>query len=566
MNSLVNLFLDEDGGSPRLPERDSSLANLFLDPDPKKAAPPPPPPSAVQFDETKVFWAMQDLPVEEAVKHFVICGCIGSGKTTAIDLLLQSIAPRFRADWKRPEQLVVFDGKGDLVPKLASMGLNLTDENVWFLNPFDQRTAVWHLAEAVNEPAMANHLAGLLIPQEKQSSAPFFADAAKRLVYAVLLALNRIAPGQWTLRDLLLALESKERIAAITDKHQRARAIAAGILNDERHALGVMSTMAVKLASFEEVAALWHTAPNARRFSIPEFLRRPGVLILGHDPVFNESLWPINAILLKALSKVILRGPETRMPSHWFVLDEFRAMEKVDCVRELLNLGRSKGASVTLGTQSTDGLVEVYGEQGANTILEQCTHKTFLRAGGPKTAEWAERFINKVRRIEQTVTETRGSSSSSTAVQYSLQDRSILTAGYFLNLDLPRPGGDFVGVHDVPALDCFLITRRPFERVISWRKPPAGIQPIERRTKVQDQHLQSWTEAEEARFLSEFAEPAPDSTPPEQPSAPAPGQPPGAAKTGPPPGQVNLPSPPTDDTNPDLYPFDSTADDPDLPK
>ena len=98
-------------------------------------------------------------------------------------------------------------------------------------------------------------------------------------------------------------------------------------------------------------------------------MQRPGVLILGHDPVFKESLWPINAMLLKALTQEILRADETRQPRYWFVLDEFRVMEKVDCLRELLNLGRSKGAAVTLGTQSIDGLEEVYGEQGTNTLL-----------------------------------------------------------------------------------------------------------------------------------------------------------------------------------------------------
>jgi hypothetical protein len=229
MSNLFDIIFQDDEGEP--PERESPRRRGFPDPDPQPAGAPPPRPCAVQFDERKVFWAMQDLPIEEAVKHFAICGCIGSGKTTAIDLLLQSIAPRFRAGWKRPEQLVVFDGKCDLVPKLAGLGLNVReesvrDQNVWLLNPFDHDTAVWHVAEAVNQPAMARYLASLLVPEEKGSVAPYFPQAAQQLVFCVLLALNRIAPGQWTLRDLLLALETKERIAAITEKHGRARSLA----------------------------------------------------------------------------------------------------------------------------------------------------------------------------------------------------------------------------------------------------------------------------------------------------------------------------------------------------
>ena len=560
---LAKVFLDPEAAptnSDAGPRKPSGLAKIFLDPDPKLTTPPPPPPCAVRFDETKFFWAMQDLPIEEAVKHSAICGCIGSGKTTAMDLLLQSIAPRFRAGWKRPEQLVVFDGKGDLVPKLAGLDLDVAHENVWLLNPFDERTAVWHFSEAVDQPAMARHLAGLLCPEEKGSTAPFFAQAAQQLVFGVILALNRVAPSQWTFRDLLLALETKERITAITEKHARARAVVAGILNDERHALGVLSTLATKLARFEEVAALWHTAPAARRFSVPKFLRGPGVLILGHDPVFKDSIWPINAILLKALTQEILRGRETREPRYWFVLDEFRAMENVDCLRELLNLGRSKGAAVTIGTQSIDGLVEIYGEQGANSILEQCTNKSFLRAGGPKTAEWAERFINKTRRVEHTVTKTSGSSGSSTAVQYSLHDRPILTAGYFLDLDLPQPGGQFEGVHDVPSQGSFLITQRPFAEVMAWRKPPSDIPSVQRRTNVQDQHLQAWSEAEEARFFGSLPPPV-EAPPAANKTSPPPAA---GAQTTPPPGKVNLPSQPANDHDPGLYGFDPNADPRDL--
>ena len=59
----------------------------------------------------------------------------------------------------------------------------------------------------------------------------------------------------------------------------------------------------------------------------------------------------ITAMLLKSLSKQILRGPESTLPKHWFVLDEFPAMEQVDSIHELVNRGRSKGASVLIGVQ-----------------------------------------------------------------------------------------------------------------------------------------------------------------------------------------------------------------------
>jgi len=533
MGMLDLLLGDPDGKGKRRRKKNGEL--IPSDPAaPPEAEPDEPPPCAVRFDEERVFWAMRDLPIKEAVKHFAVCGCIGSGKTVTIDLLLHSIAQRFQVHRKQPEQLVVFDAKGDILPKLDGMGLKFAAGNIWVLNPFDIRSAVWNLAEAIDRPAMARYFASLLVPEEKNSNAPFFHLAAQQLVFSVLRSLHKIKPGTWTLRDLLCSLETKERIAAIAERDPRARAAAASILGDERHCLGVLSSLSVRIARFEEVAALWHTNKNGKKFSIPEFLGRPGVLVLGHDPVLKESLWPINAIILKALTMEILRRAEESRPRYWFVLDEFRAMENVECIIDLLNLGRSKGVSVTIGTQSIDGLIAIYREEGAHAILEQCAYKTFLRAGGPKTAEWMENSINKQRELETVKTETRGPTGSSTSTQYTWQDRSILNAGFFLSLPMPNVSGEFVGVHDLPALNRFSITRRPFDTVLSWRKPPGKEKGLERRESVEEQEFKGWDEAEERTFFGQIShstetDPSPSTNPdpPKTPSPPAPPPSPG---------------------------------------
>lgn len=65
------------------------------------------------------------------------------------------------------------------------------------------------------------------------------------------------------------------------------------------------------------------------------------------------------------------------------MLDEFVAMGPIDCMPDLLRLGRSKGVSVLLGIQTVEGLRTVYGGYNiADDLLALCTYKTFLRAGG----------------------------------------------------------------------------------------------------------------------------------------------------------------------------------------
>lgn len=469
-------------------------------------------PCAITFDDKMVFWAMRNIPIAEAVKHFLVCGAIGTGKTTIIDLFLQSIAPRFKQDRTTPEQLIIFDAKCDIIPKLATLGFSLDEPsektNVWLLNPYDKRTATWSIAEAVATPLMAQHFAALLVPEEKHSNAPFFWTASRQLVYAVILALNRVAKGKWDLRTLLCALSSRERIAAVTEGHPRAKVLASAILSDTQHSSGVISTLATKLAPLEQVAALWHKPPQHRPFSISKFLKRPGVLILGNDPLLRESLWPITAMLLKSLSKQILRGPESKLPKHWFVLDEFPAMEQVDSIHELVNRGRSKGASVLIGVQGLDRLNELYGENGANDLLEQCSNKTFFRAGGPKTAEWIERYFGKYRRTESVYTESWSSTGRSASVQYQTAERSALLASFFMDLPFTGPGCPLVTVSDVPSLHKTFITRRWFDDINSWRKklPREGTDALQAREDELEQTLEEWDPDDIARICGPKSE------------------------------------------------------------
>jgi hypothetical protein len=286
-------------------------------------------------------------------------------------------------------------------------------------------------------------------------------------------------------------------------------------------AFSIVSTLAAKLGRFEQVAALWHSQEEPRHFRLrgtkdePGFLDRPGVLILGNDPVVRDSFWPFNAILLQALVHEVLRQPETHLPRFWFVLDEFRAMEKVDCIHDLLNRGRSKGAAVLLGIQSVEGLVDVYGENAAHDILSQCATKMFLRAGGPKTAEWAENFFVKIRHTEtvRSETETWGANHSRT-VQYAVQDRSKFLASYFLDLALPVRGATYAVVSDVPCLGETRITGRSFDTVLGWQFPAADLDDEAPRDAVEDQTLWPWNTGEEERFCGTAKTPDKPAEPP----------------------------------------------------
>lgn len=438
------------------------------------------------------------MPLKEACQHLSLIGTIGSGKTTLIRLFLQSIAPRFRKDWPGPpEQLVLFDAKTEIIPILAGMGLTAETTNLHILNPYDKRGVSWTIAESLQEPAMALNFATMVVPEEPHSSAPFFSHAGRDMVFAAILGLSQSLGVNWTLRDLILALDSHAHLVAVARNHPRAAALLKRAFRDEKHVDAVLSHVGARLVRLEPLAALWHTTLLRTRFTVDEFLSHPGVLVLGGDPTLHQILSPLNSFVLKAISQQIIRGSESALPRRWFVLDEFAAMGRIDCIPDLLRLGRSKGASVLLGVQNIEGLRALYQRDAAEDILSLCTYKSILRAGGPETASWASEYFGSVRRQETTHSQNWGKGGWGGSVNYSIVDRHVFLPSMFMALPIPAPGRPFIGIHDVPSQGQSVVTNHLSDVIFSWVTPAAKVDPLQPRTCPAEQTLSGWDAAEE---------------------------------------------------------------------
>lgn len=477
---------------------------------------PKPPMGSIPPGPSEVFWALQNIPIEQATRHFCVMGATGSGKTVAMDLLLQSIAYRFLPDSGCSSQLIIYDAKGDVVPKLAKMGLRHDcHDNFWIMNPFDRRGAPWDIAKAAVSPSMARYIATQLVPEEPNSQSRYFSDSAREIILWCMSGLSARHGTNWTFRDLICALDSRERILQITSWHSRASRRTRQILSDTRHAFGVLSTLASRISRFETIAGLWHQRSTAARFSVESFVEKPGVLVLGYDTVLSDSLWPINAIVIKALADELLRRRDSNPaePKHWFFLDEFASMKDVPCVVDLLNRGRSKSVSVVLGIQNIRGLVRHYGEHGADDILGACANKMFLRAGEPRTADWIEQYFGKIRDWESSVNDSAAAPGGNPrsamhvssneldartyGVQRTLQDRPMFLASYFMNLPFTGRGRRYKAVCDLPYVDSTHVIDEPFDSIVPLLLgKDEEVQAVDRVSGHDIESMQDWTDGE----------------------------------------------------------------------
>ena len=504
MRALFKFFLEDQSQAGI----GSKLLKLFVAPEVEESLvlPPAVVPCAKRFNPNYFYFCGGNLPIKEASKHGLVVGTTSSGKSIAVmKPLTRSLIGRVKRNLRRGfgERILIFDFKNDMLPLLADFGLTPENGGVVILNAFDSRGYEWDIAEAVQQPARAWGLCYLIVIKEPNSTAPYFSDAARILIFAVILSLNANFGADWQFRDLIHCLQNARTIIAIVSRNRESAEMALTILRDNKHARAVVASLATKIQPFRQVAALWANNKNGRKFSIREFLKKPGVLVLGYDPIMKESWIPILELFLRCYTDEVLRGPETLEPTNHFVFDEYTSMVKFDkdkTIIDLLELGRSKGACVTLGIQSIAALVEIYKEAGANRILSLLANKMLLRLGDPQSAEWCERYIGKRRQMEDSYSISWGKNGCSSSVSTSLQDRPLMLSTYFMDLPFPDAGKGFCAVCDVPSEGKVILLQQPFEEILSWKAKTPREDGSNRISDPKLQLLTPWTKAERERF------------------------------------------------------------------
>jgi hypothetical protein len=493
-------------GEPKKPGWLESMMLKPAAPDSVKKAP-----CCKEPNDTDFFWAMHNVPIRAASRHLLIVGEPGSGKSVTIELFLRSISHRVvkKVPDRPPERMLLLDVKSTYIGFLTNIGV--PKEKIIIANPFHRDTKPWRIGKDIKGEAAAVKLASIIVPAEEKASTTYFWQSSRLIIAAVIMALSKVKRNTWTLRDLVLALSTPERIQRTAANDPASAATVGVFFNDKDHAPAIMTSIITRMQRFRTVAALWHATkvPSEEQFSITDWLNGDGVMLLGHPPKYLESVNPINAMILRLICDELQSRADVSAPHTWIVLDEFRWMKEVDCMAELLGLGRSKGASILLGIQDFSGMKEAFGADRADEILGLCENKTFFRVGNATTAEWASKYFADRERTETKWSYTTSSDgTSSTTRSPDIVTRPVYLPGEFLDMVKPEniPGFRFEGIHDVPlvggafstdehAPDVFALNPRPTDEHLSLYKNHDD-------QDLDAQSLVDWTPDEESQILA----------------------------------------------------------------
>ena len=308
----------------------------------------------------------QVIPLTESVlsKHTLFIGTTGTGKTTAINQMLKQLVDKMT----HHDVMIIFDTKGDFKKKFYREGIDAIISNdgasTGFWNLFNEGLVD---GEKHLEQNMMEITASLFDEKIRRSSSPFFPQAARDVLYGIIMYLyyanHESYPEQLNNEELYNFLSEAsieqviERFGRFTDLKGIIDYIYAGEGSLPRGDL----PNEILIGNFRRNGD----------FSIRKFVRNKGgrILFIEYDMAIGKVLEPIYKCMYDLAIKEALCRKDDEIGNVFFVIDEFKLLPNLLHMDDGVNFGRSLGAKFIVAMQNIPQIVHAYGREKAESIL-----------------------------------------------------------------------------------------------------------------------------------------------------------------------------------------------------
>ncbi len=375
------------------------------------------------------------LPREQWLRHFVMFGPTGSGKSKTFFMrMIRHVLCRAAT--------LVYDPKGELCEQTGNFARLVfrLDLN----NP--EKSDRWNFVPACRQnPAFACQLAGMMIGAEnrqKTNQDPFWGDAEQLALTAILLHLAEVY-GEKAIpafaADFLITLNdeddafgaamqsspsfyAKQAYFAFRKAPVQTRgSVLIGLYNKLRPFTLEPARMVTAMPTEEE------TKKGCRMIDFSQ-LREKGTAIYlvvseGAAEMYKEF---IATFIGQAVLEMRLDGVNEPKTPCFVLIDEAYQLNVAE-VKRISGIGRGRGVGLGLGYQDLPQMYDQYGKEQANAILGTIMTKIFLPGLDDVTAEYASKQLGETTIYAKTFQDFPGTRNDNT--RYAEQKRALMHAG-----------------------------------------------------------------------------------------------------------------------------------------
>ncbi|MBJ6984039.1 type IV secretion system DNA-binding domain-containing protein [Luteimonas sp. MC1750] len=414
-------------------------------------------------------------------QSMLIFGSTGSGKTQILLTMLQQIIANKHA------KLFLYDIKGDFSSKFTQCSI---------VSPFDSRSRIWHVARDVQTTTQASAFANSLIPEDS-GSGKFWTEAARQILYGVVISLQNEKPLRWTWTDLAsrVSMRAEELAPILDENYRKAHNLIAN--TEGQTSFNILATLGAHTKIIDDLARAWpdydDRRANPRLFSITDWVRddykgpKKVIVQSGADRALTQAYISalINVAELAINSPQLSENEEGR--SLAFVLDELSSVGKINFA-PLVDKGRSKGVVFVAGVQDLAQLRDIYGDNTVKAIQGMVGTQIICRVQMGETRDELSRLMgtNKVARMDYGPGAKLHNEGTPVVYPNQLTDmlgpRKIKKEPGFVIRAIVQQGGDLL-LLDFPGQP--MPDLRKGQVAAEWTKRPAGFEREPVKDKVE---------------------------------------------------------------------------------